>query len=74
MSIKWYRDKSAEQTYTRLKQELEPFCERNFPNYELSFAGFNQNNDTYEIQIKLHLTPRNEPQPAVQWSSGLLKC
>ena len=54
--MKFYNDPTAEMTYLRLRAELEPFCRRNFPHYNLVAAGFREDVSPDEIVIKLHLT------------------
>lgn len=57
MPVKFYTDPSAARVHAKLRADLEPFCLKNFPNYELSHAGFNENEVTGEIQLRLHLNP-----------------
>lgn len=56
----WYSDESARRAYLLLQAELMPLVANLFPGYKLSHAGFNRNNVTQEVQIKLHLLPRDQ--------------
>lgn len=53
--IKWYSDQSAKIAYDRMRDALDPIVVKMFPEYELSHCGFNRDNDTEEVIIKLHL-------------------
>lgn len=55
--MQWYTDRSAQIAHTRLREALKPFVNEMFPAYELSHAGINRNENTYEVVIKLHLNP-----------------
>lgn len=58
--MKWYTDSTARATHLRLQQELSLFIANCFPNYELTHTGFNQDFNSGEVVVKLHLNPKGK--------------
>lgn len=54
-NIKWYNDQSAKRAHDVIRENLKPLIQNVFPAYELSHCGFNVNEETEEVTIKLHL-------------------
>jgi hypothetical protein len=60
MTIKWFTDQYAKQKHRELEAFLKPMAEQMFPNHLFTHSGFNRNENTDEITIKLHLRPIGE--------------
>lgn len=54
---KWYADNSAKLAHEVMSAALADFVAKVFPGYELSHSGFNRNDMTEEVVIRLHLNP-----------------
>lgn len=56
-TAKWFTDEAARRTHLRAQELLSRFVAEMCPGYELSHMGINRNNETNEVQIRLHLNP-----------------
>jgi hypothetical protein len=58
MNVKtWYTDQSARRLHAVLSEELAVIISRLCPGHELSHCGIHRNEETNEIQLRLHLNP-----------------
>jgi hypothetical protein len=56
-TMTWFSDRSAQQFHAVLSQELAGIIGRLCPGHELSHCGIHRNEETNEIQLRLHLNP-----------------
>jgi hypothetical protein len=57
MTARWFNDRHAERTHAAMHKALKEVIEKLCPGHELSHFGINRNDETEEVQIRLHLNP-----------------